>query len=152
MTCTACVVGYWWQTRDSQSAFSSRIHSQGQLHTAQSVTVLYTVPSLGDNSFRKSITTSWSWHICRESRLAFKAAGLPEFALSYKIIPVPVTKHKTMWTELQWQFKYRWIGKVSKAELHLSKRDKIPNSVLRTGQLAIMENIHFKQESLIGLD
>ena len=44
------------------------------------------------------------------------------------------------------------VADVSKAELHLSKRDRIPHSVLWTGQLAIMENLHFKHKSLIGLD
>ena len=44
------------------------------------------------------------------------------------------------------------VADVSKAERHLSKRDRIPHSVLWTGQLAIMENLHFKHKSLIGID
>jgi hypothetical protein len=30
--------------------------------------------------------------ICRESKPTLKAAGLPEFALSHKIVPISVTK------------------------------------------------------------
>jgi hypothetical protein len=88
----------WWSAGDRQGIVGLVQQNPASKANCKllSLTVLFTVPSLPEDSF------GIHHNFMELTNLqGVKTAGLFEFAVSHKIVPVPVTKHRQCEQEFQ---------------------------------------------------